>query len=103
MNRRQMVGAVVAMAAAGLVLTSTMKADDAPAKTPKKTVKCMGGNACKGKGACAAADGSHSCAGQNGCKGKGWIMTATDKECTDAGGKVVKPKKKGGEEEKKPS
>ena len=34
-------------------------------------VKCMGGNACKGKGACATGD--HSCAGQNSCKGKGWI------------------------------
>jgi hypothetical protein len=103
MNRRQMVGAVVAMAAAGLVLTNTMKADDAP-KTPKKTVKCMGGNTCKGKGACGSADGSHTCAGQNECKGKGWIMTVTEKECTDAGGKVVPPKgKKGGDDKPKTS
>jgi hypothetical protein len=96
-----MVGAVVAMAAAGLVLTNTVKADDPP-KAPKKTVKCSGNNACKGTGACGAADGSHSCAGKNECKGKGWTMTATEKECTDAGGKVVKEKKKG-EEEKKAS
>ena len=90
MNRRQMVGAVVAMAAAGLVLANTVKADD-PAPAPAKTVKCIGGNGCKGQGACSG--GGHSCSGKNECKGKGWIMTATDKECTDAGGKVAKKKK----------
>jgi hypothetical protein len=90
MNRRQMVGAAVAMAAAGLVLANTVKADD-PAPTPSKNVKCIGGNACKGQGACSGA--GHSCGGANECKGKGWIMTTTEKECTDAGGKVAKGKK----------
>src|ERR1700682_6171110 len=100
MNRRQMVGAVVALAAAGLVLANSVKADD-PAPTPAKTVKCKGGNDCKGKGACSG--GGHSCAGNNECKGKGWIMTTTAKECPDAGGKVVPPKGKKKADEKAPS
>lgn len=51
-------------------------------------VKCTGINECKGKGACHAADGSHSCAGKNDCKGKGWIeVPAAD--CTAKGGKVL--------------
>ena len=45
----------------------------------------MGGNECKGKGACGSAD--HSCAGQNSCKGKGWVMTS-EADCKAKGGKV---------------
>jgi hypothetical protein len=40
---------------------------------------CIGGNACKGKSACATSTGN-SCSGQNGCKGKGMIET-TKAEC----------------------
>ena len=65
----------------------------APAGTPAATaVNCTGVNECKGKGACGAADGSHSCAGKNECKGKGWIAAASEKECTDKGGKVLAAK-----------
>lgn len=99
MNRRQMVGAVVAMAAAAVFMANTGLADEKkPADTPKaaeKKVKCMGGNACSGKGACGAADGSHACAGKNACKGKGWVMVGSEEECTKAGGKVAKAEKKG--------
>ena len=98
MNRRQLLGATVAMAVAGLFVSKAGLAEDKKpakdAKAAKKTVKCMGNNECKGKGACGAADGSHACAGKNECKGKGWTMTSTDDECTKGGGKVVKEEKK---------
>ena len=45
-------------------------------------MKCVGGNDCKGKGACGSA--TTSCAGTNECKGKGWILV-TEKECKDKG------------------
>jgi hypothetical protein len=48
-------------------------------------VKCVGGNDCKGKGACSGA--GHDCQGNNSCKGKGWIQTSSAEECTARGGK----------------
>ena len=89
MNRRQMFGAVVAMAAAGIMVANRMVAGDEK-KPAEKTWKCSGANECKGKGACGAADGSHACAGKNECKGKGWVKVKTEKGCTDKGGTVVK-------------
>jgi hypothetical protein len=98
-----MFGACVAMAAAGIVVANgAFAADEKKAAAPKaekKTVKCMGNNECKGKGACGG-DG-HACAGKNECKGKGWTMTSTDADCTKGGGKVVKEEKKAAAEEKK--
>jgi hypothetical protein len=87
MNRRQMFGAVAAVAAAGMFSASYSSAADnkAMGETPKaeaKTVKCMGGNACKGKSECGVA-GAHSCHTKNACKGKGWVMVASEKECAD--------------------
>ncbi len=38
----------------------------------------------------AAEGGMVHCAGVNSCKGQGWVSKASAKECTDAGGKVVK-------------
>ncbi len=49
-------------------------------------VKCDGGNACAGQGACGGKN--HACAGINSCKGQGWIKTATADECTKLGGTV---------------
>jgi hypothetical protein len=98
MNKRHMLGAIVAMAAAGVLAANSGFADDKKAEgkkaDAKKTMKCAGGNACSGKGACAAADGSSSCAGKNSCKGKGWTNVANEAECTKAGGKIVKEEKK---------
>jgi hypothetical protein len=66
------------------------QATPAPAATAEN-IHCSGINECKGKGACGAADGSHSCAGKNECKGKGWIeVSAAD--CTAKGGTVVAKK-----------
>jgi len=87
MNRRQMFGAVAAIAAAGMFTASYASASEKkPAgdhpKAEKKTIKCMGGNACKGKSECGVAV-AHTCHTRNACKGKGWVMVASEKECED--------------------
>ena len=85
---KQIKGAVIAAAVAGLFLAGhAVAAEDAGGGEAAK-VKCIGGNACKGKGACQSAD--HSCAGENSCKGKGWIMTKSEADCKAAGGTVGK-------------
>jgi len=56
---------------------------DAPDATEVATVKCDGGNACKGESACDTAH--NACAGENECKGKGWVML-TPEDCKKAGG-----------------
>jgi hypothetical protein len=86
--KKQVTGALLAAAVAGMFFTGSARAADKDSGGEGAKVKCMGGNSCKGKGACATAD--HSCAGQNSCKGKGWIETNTEADCTAAGGKVVK-------------
>lgn len=61
----------------------------APAASPAAqaaSVKCVGGNDCKGKSACKGA--SNDCSGQNGCKGKGFVMTSNADECKSKGGHV---------------
>jgi hypothetical protein len=70
-------GMALATAAAllfGSVAVTTAHAEDAK-------VKCQGGNACKGKSACATA--TSSCQGQNSCKGKGYVLL-TKPECDAA-------------------
>ena len=80
-------GALIAAAVAGLFAANHAVAAEPDKGADSGQVKCMGGNSCKGKGACGTAE--HSCAGQNACKGKGWIQTS-EAECKAAGGKVVK-------------
>jgi hypothetical protein len=78
-------GKAIAMTVAGLLMTAAPGLAQAQDNTKEAKVKCVGGNACKGKGACAAA--KHSCAGENACKGQGWIET-TAKDCKAKGGTV---------------
>jgi len=96
MTRRQVFGAAVAMAAAGLISNGAFGADQkepgTKAEAPKKSVKCVGGNACKGKSECGVA-GAHSCHTQNACKGKGWVMVSSEKECQELKAKNAEPKK----------
>lgn len=86
-------GFLVASAVAGLFATGCATSGaSAPAATASKdaqtaSVNCAGINSCKGSGSCAGA--GNSCKGQNACKGQGWVTTASEKECTDQGGKVV--------------
>lgn len=78
-------GMILAAAVGTMFVTASFAAETS---NGTGTVKCMGSNACKGQSACKTGD--NACKGQNGCKGKGWVMTQTDKECTDKGGKVEK-------------
>ncbi len=52
----------------------------------EETVKCVGGNTCKGHSACKTA--TSDCKGLNTCKGHGFVMTATEAACMEAGGTV---------------
>ena len=92
MKARKAVGFAVAAAVVGMLATGYQFSADT--KKDEGTVKCSGVNSCKGKGACASADGSHACAGKNECKGKGWVKVKSEKECTDKGGTVVKDAEK---------
>jgi hypothetical protein len=94
MDRRTMMGLIVAGAVVSFVSTSHGLAADKAKPETAKTVKCSGINECKGKGECASPDGSSSCSGKNACKGKGWVKVADEKACTDKGGTVLKDKKK---------
>lgn len=73
--------AAAALFSSGLLVTPTAQAADG-------AVKCAGINSCKGTSDCKTA--KNECKGQNSCKGQGWGMSKTAKDCTDAGGKVVK-------------
>jgi len=78
-------GAALAVAAAGLFLSSTVAVVAADTKEAK--VQCAGVNSCKGKSECASA--KNGCSGQNACKGQGW-MSMSEKQCLEKGGKVEK-------------
>jgi hypothetical protein len=74
----------LAAAAAALFITLPTACSQDTGKTASDVQgKCIGGNACKGQSACAAA--TTSCAGQNACKGEGFTTT-TKSECDEAGG-----------------
>ncbi|MBL8398383.1 MAG: hypothetical protein JNL84_09615 [Candidatus Accumulibacter sp.] len=74
--------AAAALFAAGSVVSTAVHAADST------SVQCTGVNACKGKSDCKTA--KSECKGMNSCKGQGWVSKGSAKECTDAGGKVVK-------------
>jgi len=96
MNGKKLMGLAVATAVVGMLAAGSnlVRSGEESAET-EKTVKCYGINECSGHGECGAPDGSHDCAGKNSCKGKGWVKVATEEECTEAGGKVIKDKEKG--------
>ena len=52
------------------------------ASSTSQSVKCEGGNACKGQSECATADGKSLCSGENACKGTGYVFTETVAQCT---------------------
>ncbi len=79
-------GMVLAAAVGALFVTSTFASSTTTTTTTDAGVKCAGTNACKGQSACKTAN--NACKGQNSCKGKGIEMVATEKDCTDKGGKV---------------
>jgi hypothetical protein len=83
MDRRTLTGAVLAAAVGAMFLTSPAFAQDSSSGSSQATVKCVGGNSCKGQSACKG--GSHSCKGLNSCKGQGFVNTASAQECSDKG------------------
>jgi hypothetical protein len=77
-----MASAAAALFAVGAsVATSAQAADN-------MSVKCAGLNSCKGHSDCKTA--KNECKGMNSCKGQGWNMKASAKDCTSAGGTVLK-------------
>lgn len=79
-------GMILAAAVGALFATSTFAGSTTGTDAGAANVKCVGGNACKGQSACKGAN--NACKGQNSCKGKGWVNVASEKDCTDKGGKV---------------
>ena len=73
--------AAAALFAMGAPLTVAHAADD-------MSVHCSGVNSCKGSSDCKTA--KNECKGMNSCKGQGWNTKASAKECTAAGGSVIK-------------
>jgi hypothetical protein len=86
----QLKKAGIALASTAVLMLASVQsfAADAAAPAADAGVKCVGGNACKGHGACKTAN--NSCKGMNGCKGQGWVMSASEQACTESGGVVEK-------------
>lgn len=80
-------GALVAMAAAGLLAGCAGNQAAKTTMVPTAAVQCSGINACKGQGSCRGNE--NACKAKNDCKGKGWVETASADECTGKGGKVL--------------
>lgn len=73
------------VAAATLLSSGALMAQDTAAPAAEATVHCGGVTSCKGSSDCKTAD--NACKGQNTCKGHGFkVMTA--EECAAAGGKA---------------
>lgn len=85
MNGKQMTGAALALAAAGLF--GALPAVGSEGATASE-VHCYGINACKGQNDCAT--DTNGCKGQGSCKGKGWVTKESAQACKDAGGTVGK-------------
>jgi hypothetical protein len=90
MDRKTLTGAVLAAAVGAMFLTSPVFAQDSSSGSIQATVKCVGGNSCKGQSSCKG--GNHSCKGLNSCKGQGFVNTASAQECTDKGGHPAEAK-----------
>ena len=89
MNRNTKIqagGAVLATIVGLMFAAQPVMAQDSGSSAT--SVKCIGGNSCKGQSACQNAN--NSCKGQNSCKGKGWVTTSSTQECTAKGGHAEK-------------
>jgi hypothetical protein len=85
MNKIKTSGAVLATVVGLMFAAQPVLAQDTSSSN-QASVKCVGGNSCKGQSACQTSQ--NGCKGQNSCKGKGWITTASTQECTQKGGHV---------------
>lgn len=80
MDKTKVAGAVLAASVGAMFAAQPLFAQD----SSSASVKCVGGNSCKGQSSCKNIN--NSCKGQNSCKNKGWIMTSSVAECTQKGG-----------------
>lgn len=85
---KKLSGIAIATAAAGLILSGTLRAEDTMPQGKKEEAKvhCAGINSCKGQTSCKSA--SNNCKGQNSCKGQGWLSVSKD-ECKEKKGKII--------------
>ncbi len=89
MEHKTITGVVLAAAVGAMFLTAPVFAQSSSGSAASgASVKCIGGNSCKGQSSCKSAN--NGCAGQNSCKGKGWVTAASAKVCSDKGGKPEK-------------
>ena len=79
MTRQLLMGAAIAGMVGAAVTTAHANEE--------KGVKCVGTNACKGKGGCKS--DSNKCKGKNSCHGH-TFEAPSEEACTKAGGKVAK-------------
>jgi len=76
-------GTSIALAVSALLAaTACSGSSDDPASSTAQSIKCEGGNACKGQSECATADGKSLCTGENACKAAGYVYTQTQEQCT---------------------
>ncbi len=88
MRKGSIVGGAALATAVALMFMGNAMAQTSSGSETSAQVKCVGGNSCKGQSACKSAESS--CKGKNACKGKGFVMTSSEKDCTDKGGKPEK-------------
>ena len=84
MDKKSLTGTVLAVAVGAMLLAPPVLAQDSSGSSSQPSVKCIGGNSCKGQSACKGAN--HSCKGMNACKGQGFVVTATAAECHEKDG-----------------
>lgn len=85
--KKSMSSTMLATAVAGFVLSGCATAEKSAVAETK--VKCSGIHSCAGNSDCAG-NGNAKCKGHNKCAPYGWKYSASEKECTEKGGKVFK-------------
>jgi hypothetical protein len=75
-------GTSIALAVSALLAASGCSGgSDEAADSVSSSIKCEGGNACRGLSECATQDGKSGCVGENACKGTGYVYTQTQAQC----------------------
>ena len=78
-------GTSIALAVSALIAAggcSDGGSADQQSQAAAASIKCEGGNACRGLSECATADGKSACTGENACQGTGYVYTETEEQCT---------------------
>jgi uncharacterized membrane protein len=75
-------GTSIAFAVSALLAASACSSgNEEAASSAAQSIKCEGGNACRGLSECATQDGTSSCVGENACRGIGYVYTQTQEQC----------------------